>query len=192
MKEDKKIISLIKLKKEEGLSLLYKKYASAINGIIIRIVKDARVSEEILQKVFLKVWNKIDDYDEEKSQIFTWMRTIARNMAIDKIRLKSFNNNQKTEDIEDHVYKAIEDKIHFSSIDVENILKNLDEKYKIVLTKVYLEGYTQNDISKELDIPLGTVKTRIKKAISILRIYLKDEKHLMLELILLLIISLTI
>ncbi len=182
--DDHKIISLIKQKQESGLTMLFHKYGAAINGILLRTVKDPQIAEELLQQVFLKVWNKIDKYDSQKSSLFTWMRVVAKNIAIDKIRLKSYSRNLKTESIDVHVNNITGDKTNLSSIDVENLLLELDDKYKVVLIKMYLEGYSQGDISKELDIPIGTIKTRIRKAISILREKLKNEKNLLLNIIL--------
>lgn len=164
--------------------MLFHKYGAAINGILLRTVKDPQIAEELLQQVFLKVWNKIDKYDSQKSSLFTWMRVVAKNIAIDKIRLKSYSRNLKTESIDVHVNNITGDKTNLSSIDVENLLLELDDKYKVVLIKMYLEGYSQGDISKELDIPIGTIKTRIRKAISILREKLKNEKNLLLNIIL--------
>ena len=128
----------------------------------------------------LKVWDKIEQFDDTKSSLFTWISVIARNTAIDKVRLKSYQNRNKTEDIQPHVYDYGHSENNTSKIDVQRLTSNLDPKYKIVLDKMYLEGYSQSDIAKELDIPLGTVKTRLRKAISILRNELKDEKKLFL------------
>ena len=172
--EDIEIVNQIKDRQEKGLSNLYDKYAASLNGIIIRIVRNASLAEEVLSNTMLKAWNKIESYDESKSNLFTWLAAIARNSAIDKARLKSFKNNQKTDTITDHVYK-----IGFSNnqakIDTERLTKLIDYKYRIVLEKMYLEGYSQSQIAKELDIPLGTVKTRVRKALQILRKALQSE-----------------
>jgi len=173
--EDLNIITQLQNRKESGLSNLYDKYAAALNGIIYRIIKDKSIAEEILSNTMLKAWNKIDTYDVEKSSLFTWLATIARNSAIDKSRLKSFQNHNKTESITDHVYKIGYTTDH-SKLDADRVIKLVDEKYRVVLEKMYLEGYSQSDISKELDIPLGTVKTRLRKAIQILRKELGTEK----------------
>ena len=174
--KDIEIVNQIKERNEKGLSILYDNYAASLNGIIIRIVKDAALSEEVLSNTMLKAWNKISSYDENKSSLFTWLAAIARNSAIDKARLKSFKNSKKTDTITDHVYK-----IGFSTnqakIDVETLTNLIEDKYRIVLEKMYLEGYSQRQISDELDIPLGTVKTRVRKAIQILRKELQSEKN---------------
>ncbi len=178
--DTQQIIQSIRKRDQNGLSHLYKNYSASIFGIISRTVKEKEIAEEVLQQTMLKVWDKIDQFDDTKSSLFTWISVIARNTAIDKVRLKSYQNRNKTEDIEPHVYDYGHSENNSSKIDVQRLTLNLDPKYKIVLDKMYLEGYSQSDIAKELDIPLGTVKTRLRKAISILRNELKDEKKLFL------------
>jgi len=140
------------------------------------------VAEEALQDTLLKVWSKIDQYDEDRSSLYTWSSQIARNTALDKVRLKRYEMMGKTDPIDPLVYEDEERVAHLKTegIDVEKLTSNLDEKYRIVLDKMYLQGYSTSSISEELDIPLGTVKTRLRKAITILRENLSDEKELFL------------
>jgi RNA polymerase sigma-70 factor (ECF subfamily) len=111
------------------------------------------------------------------------MAAIAKNAAIDKARLKGFQYQKKTKTLENdvHYHKVV----HHNAlgIDVERLLGPLDEKYKIVLDYLYLKGYSQSEAAEALGIPLGTIKTRLRKAISILRDELKNEKKLFLGLL---------
>ena len=66
-----------------------------------------------------------------------------------------------------------------SDIDIKDLIKDMPEKYKVLVAKMFLEGYTQQEIADEMGIPLGTVKTRLREAIKMLRESLKDEKHLL-------------
>lgn len=163
-------------------------YSPALLGIIVRTVKNKEIAEEILQKTFLKVWDKIDTYDEDKSNFFTWLAVIARNNAIDQRRLVSFSNNEKTETLDSTVYEMNASVIQTEGIDTAKLLAVLDPKYKIVLDMMYLQGYSQSEISNELEIPLGTVKTRIKAALKILRKELINERSLFIGLLVILIL----
>ncbi len=174
------IIQKIENKDESGLNYLYKNYSSSLFGIILRIVKDNDVSEEVLQKTFVKIWNNINQYEEKKGTLFTWMSTIARNTAIDKIRLKSFQNTQKSESYDSTVHNYATTNINQNNIDVDALMLKLEDKYKIILNKIYLEGYSQSDLAKELNLPLGTIKSRIRIALRILREELDSEKGLFL------------
>lgn len=173
---------------ENGLSQLYDKYASALLGVLTRILLDKGLAEETLSQTMLKAWDKIDSYNADKATLFTWLMTIARNSAIDKKRLKSFSNLQKTDSLTDHVYNVPSTDSSSFSLDLERITSLVEAKYKVVLDKIYLEGYSQSEAAKQLDLPLGTVKTRLRKAILILREELKDEKSLFFGFILLFIL----
>lgn len=151
-------------------------YGPSVYGIILRIVQNKETAEEVLQNTLLKVWNKIEQYDESKGTLFTWVSIVARNSALDTIRLKRYKAFDKTDSIEDSVSKVQAIYTDHSSIDVEKITKILDDKYKVIIDKLYLEGYSQSDLAEELGIPLGTVKTRLRKAISLLRENLKKDK----------------
>ncbi len=172
------IIDSILNRNQSGLSYLYDNYSPALFGVICRILGNEKVAEEVLSQTFMKIWDKIDTYDSAKSTLFTWIMTIARNTAIDKKRLKSFNRNEKTKAI-DSTVNNIESDNSFQ-LDKDRLIANLDQKYRDVVERIYLLGYTQLDVSKELEIPLGTVKTRLRKAILILREEFKNEKNLLL------------
>ncbi len=138
----------------------------------------------------MKIWDNIEQYDENRSTFFTWMAAIARNTAIDKARLKGFQRNKKTESIEGNVYSAKVVHTQSEKIDVERLTNKLDKKYKDVLDLLYLEGYTQKEASEALDIPLGTIKTRLRTAINLLREELKDEKKFFLGMLCLILLFL--
>jgi RNA polymerase sigma-70 factor (ECF subfamily) len=175
---------------EQALSYLYDQYSGALMGIIARILNNREVAEDILQKTMLKVWNGIQSFDAEKSSLFTWMATIARNAAIDQKRLKSFQHQEKTETIDALVHQPQSDQTNTAGIDVQKLTANLDPKYKDVLDHIYLLGYTQQETSDQLGIPLGTVKTRLRLAIKALGEKLENEKGLFLGLLIILLILL--
>jgi RNA polymerase sigma-70 factor (ECF subfamily) len=160
------------------LEYLYDHYSGALLGVISRIIKKDALAEEILQDVFLKIWDRIDSYDATKGKLFTWMLNIARNQAIDKTRSKEFSKGKKTDDIENLVSKV--DKKDFTELSVESIglaelLKQLPEDQRFVIDQHYLKGYTQAEVSEEFNLPLGTVKTRMRLAMKGLRNLLKLE-----------------
>ncbi len=178
MTQDAQIIELIIKRDETGISKLHAKYSAALYGIVLRTVKHEGIAQEVLQETFLKVWNKILLYDSEKGRLFTWLSAIARNTAIDQIRLKKYSDEKSTQ--EELLVVNAEVRMQNSAIDTNALLKHLDAKHEIVLRKAYLEGYSQSEIAKELTIPLGTVKTRIRNGILELRTVLKNEKSLFL------------
>jgi RNA polymerase sigma-70 factor (ECF subfamily) len=120
----------------------------------------------------MKIWEKIDTYDATKGRLFTWMLNIARNQAIDKTRSKEFSKDKKTGDIEKFVNRIdnegfVEQTVE--SIGLQQLLKSLPEDQRFIIDQHYLKGYTQAEISEEFNLPLGTVKTRMRLAMKVLR-----------------------
>jgi RNA polymerase sigma-70 factor (ECF subfamily) len=104
------------------------------------------------------------------------MAQITRNTAIDIKRLKSFENENKSESLNPAVHRGETSQFDTDKMDVDKLIAGMDEKYAFVLEYLYLKGYSQSELSDEFEIPIGTIKTRVKKAIKILRTKLKDEK----------------
>ena len=147
-------------------------YSGALLGVISRIIPQIEVAEDILQETFIKIWNSADSYDNTKGRLFTWMMNIARNMSIDKLRSKDFKNSNKNQDIENNVDFIDEQrKVNFNAdtLGIKDLVTNLKPDFKDVLDMVYFKGYTHVEAAEELNLPLGTVKTRVRMAILELR-----------------------
>jgi RNA polymerase sigma-70 factor (ECF subfamily) len=171
---EQQLVQGLKDKNPKVFEYLYDNYTSAIFGVIVGVVRDNEVAEDLLQDVFLKIWNKIEYYDSTKGRIYTWMINMARNSSIDKLRSKGFNNKSKTKSIDDSVSGTSLQNQHSHEMFVDHIgmdgaLMALKPTYRTLIEMVYFEGYSQADVAEELNIPLGTVKTRLRKAIFDLR-----------------------
>ena len=169
---DKELVNALISKDRDSVGILYDKYSAFLFGIINRIVNSQETAEDLLQEVFVKVWKNIDSYDSSKGKLITWMANISRNLAIDKIRSKDYKNSKQNHDIENYV-NIIEDERNDSFkpefVGVKEMLNKLMPEQRTIIDLVYFQGYTQNDVSVKLGIPLGTVKTRIRSAILKLR-----------------------
>ena len=160
-------------KDKSALSYLYDHYSGALYGVIHRILQHEDIAEEVLQDIFLKIWNRIDQYDASKGKLFTWMLNIARNQAIDKTRSKEISKEKKTKDIDTLVHTIDRQEYQEQQIDgigVQEILKVLPEEQRFVVEHLYFKGYTQSELAEESGIPLGTLKTRLRAAMQQLRI----------------------
>lgn len=188
LKIDQEIYNKLISRDESGLTLLYDNYVDALFGMAFRILNNEAHAEDAIQKSFLKIWNNIGQYNSDKSTLFTWMVRIVKNTAIDTSRLVSFQKENKSETFDINVHKVGSQEIDDSKIDALNMIDGLDEKYAIVLDYLYLRGYTQKELSLELDMPIGTIKTRVKKAIGILRDKYKADKILLITILLALLI----
>ncbi|MHB1921376.1 MAG: RNA polymerase sigma factor [Chitinophagaceae bacterium] len=170
------LIVQLKSKDEQAFSYLYDHYSAALYGVIMKIVNLEETSQDILQEVFVKIWRNMESYDPAKGKLFTWMLNVARNTAIDTLRSKSFKNDKKIQELGDNVHShnlSQSVTLKVDHLGLKKVLESLKEEQRIIIDLAYFKGYTQEEIAKELDMPLGTVKTRIRKALMQLRNILK-------------------
>jgi RNA polymerase sigma-70 factor, ECF subfamily len=167
------LLQLLGSRSEKGFSILYDNYSAAIYGVVNKIVKSSEVAQDVTQDVFVKIWNNFHKHDPSKGTLFTWMLNLARNAAIDKYRSAEYTQQFKLNtDIESYV-GVIDNENHSSynvdAIGVRTIVAKLKPEYRQLIELVYFQGYSQSEIADEFDIPLGTVKTRIRAALTNLR-----------------------
>ena len=166
------LIQQFQKKDKVAFETLYNMYADNICGVINVILKDPERSQELCQDVFVKIWNKSDQYDTSKGRFFTWILNIARNAAIDELRSKSHKNQKKNLPVDSLVgiYESDEDlNGKIDTIGLQSLLKGLKEKCILLIDLLYFKGYTQKEAAKELKTPIGTIKTRIRSCISEIR-----------------------
>ncbi|MGY3793625.1 RNA polymerase sigma factor [Aquimarina sp. 433] len=166
------LILQLQQKNEKAFERIYEMYSENVLGIIYTILKDETLAEEVLQDVFIKIWNNSSSYSEKKGRFFTWILNIARNAAIDKTRSTAFKNAKQNQTADNFV-DILEQKSNFSNkMDAIGITKYIDILEPIcrkVIDLLFFKGYTQKEASEELDIPIGTIKTRNRICINKLR-----------------------
>jgi RNA polymerase sigma factor (sigma-70 family) len=166
------LVRALKGKETIAIQALYDMYSGALLGVISRIITQQEVAEDLLQETFIKIWNSGDSYDSSKGRLFTWMINVARNLSIDKLRSKDFRNSNKNQDIENNVdFIDSQKKVTFNAdtLGLKEMVTALKPELNDVLNMVYFKGYTHVEAAEELNLPLGTVKTRIRMAIMELR-----------------------
>ncbi len=169
---EEELVALLKQKDQYAFKYLYENYSPALNGTIMKMMDDEQLSEDILQEAFVKIWNNFAQYDSSKGRLFTWMINITRNLTIDTLRSKGYKKQQKIFS-DEYIVSGMQDKkFSVSSFDTLGLRKQVEKlkpDQKIIIDLAYFNGYTQEEISKEMSIPLGTVKTRMRSAIIELR-----------------------
>ncbi len=151
---------------------MYKNYKGALFTVILQIIPDKEVAEDVLQEVFIKSWKNIDKYDAAKGRLFTWLLSVTRNCSINITRSKNYKSQQKNDSLDKCVNYIDETASHILNINQIGLRKQvhlLREDYKNVLELSYFNGYTHEEISKILNVPIGTVKTRLRNAVIELR-----------------------
>jgi RNA polymerase sigma-70 factor (ECF subfamily) len=166
---EKHIVELLQERNDKAISLLYEHYGDTLYGVAKKVVRDEELAQDVLQESFVKIWKKADTYDATKAKLFTWLFRITRNTAIDKLRSVNTKSDKEIQmDVSD-VYNLGVENIKPELIDVRENLDKIENKYQIVLEALFFHGMTQQEASDELDIPLGTIKSRLKIGLRELR-----------------------
>ena len=159
------LVKRLKNRDVTALDYLYDHYSAALFGIIERTLNNKQAAEETLHDVFIKVWNQIDRYDDSKGTLFTWMYRIARNQAIDKRRSKEFKADLKSNDIEGYVDIFETSTNQEDYIGLSSVLEKLGEACKKLIQLNFFMGYSHAEISKNEEMPLGSVKTKLRSCL---------------------------
>jgi RNA polymerase sigma-70 factor (ECF subfamily) len=159
---EKQIVNLLGQGDKKAITLLYENYADALLGVIKKIISDDNTAQDVLQESFVKIWRYSKKYDASKAKLFTWLYRIAYNTAIDKVRSQKNKSGKEVQLEKSAVYKITSGELNQDVLDIKKHLSSLDEKYQIVINALFFEGMTQQEASDELNIPLGTIKSRLK------------------------------
>lgn len=163
---------------ESALAALYDRYRLILFSLILRILHDRHEAEDVLQEAFLQVWRRAADFDESRGRCFTWLVTIARSRALDRLRMLASRSRfvdseaepgaDEFSDTGAEIVKSEQGEI------VRRALRELPEEQRRPLLLAYFEGLTQAEIAERLGDPLGTVKTRMRSGLSKLRELLRE------------------
>lgn len=158
---------------EPSLARLYDQYRVILFGLLMRILNSREEAEDVLQEVFLQVWKRAGDFDENRGKPFTWLVTLTRSRAIDRIRLLGARQRlaaNSSSDQPEEASDALKDTFRSEQKEiVRQALAELPEEQRRTLLLAYFEGLTQTEIAARLNAPLGTVKTRMRTAMTRLR-----------------------
>lgn len=164
---DEAVLARIRAGDEAALATLYDRYAGLVYTLALRLCRHPSAAEEVLQDVFVTVWQSAALWDARRGSLQTWLCTIARNRSIDMLRkersrealplLVDMASDERGPD------QLAEERV--VAQDVRNALERLPNKYRDVLEAVYFSGLTQREAARTLGLPYGTVKSRIRLAI---------------------------
>ena len=177
---DSQIIQKVTDYDSKALEELYDRYAPILYSLIKKIVADQKVAEELLTDIFVIVWEKSSIINSSANNVYTWLVTLARNKAVDRKRrdesteeLPEYNNDYENEYVIPKLSKSIDPLDLNNALSVkenfEEALNNLTDAQQYVVYLAYYEGKTESEIAKKLNIPLPTVKSKIKVALTNLK-----------------------
>lgn len=178
---DPDLVHRVTLRDETALAELFDRYSSLLLALSRRIVTETSDAEEILQEVFLQVWNQAERYDRARSSVSTWLVLITRSRSIDRLRSRQVKDRTLT------ALKHEKNDAHTSPQGMGSVLleqrrqrlrremQELPNEQRQVLDLAFFQGMTQSEIASATGIPLGTVKTRTLLAMKKLRRALQAE-----------------
>lgn len=170
------LLPLLMSKDERAFTHVYDMYSKSLFSVITNLISDRDEAEDVLQETFVKIWKNIDSYSESKGRFYTWIVNIARNASIDKLRSKGYNNKLKNLSSDNFVHLLDDSNklIHrIDTIGIRDFVNKLKPKCIQIIELLFFRGYTQQEASDELQIPLGTVKTQNRNCINDLRKFLQ-------------------
>jgi RNA polymerase sigma-70 factor (ECF subfamily) len=167
--EDAGLLRAVARGDESAFARVYDRYSPILLGLLLRILRSRAEAEDVLQEVFLQVWQQARSFDESRGRAFTWLVTLARSRAIDRLRAVDSRERAAQRSAEDGVQApqtrvpAEEEAILAERAEVvRSALGELPEEQRQVLVLAYLEGMSQSEIAAAKNQPLGTVKTRTR------------------------------
>jgi len=174
---EQEIVRLLASNNKRAVELIYNNYSPALLGIILRIVNDQQLAEDVLQESLVKIWRNASSYNPGISRLFTWMVNICRNTAIDQVRSKGYRKASKIRGDETSVIGKTnsDESIQPELIGVKDLVGKLKIEQRSLIELAYFKGYTHQELAEELNLPLGTVKTRIRKALMDLRQFVNER-----------------
>lgn len=180
---DEALLQRVAARDEEAFGVLYDRFSGPLYGLIKRILDDEQDARDIVQEGFLYLWNKAHDYDRTRSKAFTWAVVIFRNKAIDRLRALR-RRGQLTEDASlafqvtdragperadqaaDHAERAAM---------VRRVISELTEEQRRCIELAFFKGLSHQQLAEQLQTPLGTIKTHIRRGLSRMRDLMKGE-----------------
>lgn len=170
---DTELVTRVARGDEQAFLTLYDRYAARVQALTLHILGDNMLAEEATQDTFLKLWSRARLYLSERGSLLLWLLTIARRTALDRLRLEGRRPMLSNSNDPDHLWHIIPDldtlpeesrwrSLHFA-------VQSLSPEHRQVIELAYYQGLSQSEIAEVLGWPLGTVKTRVRTAMEVLR-----------------------
>ncbi len=176
---DAEMIEKLRTRNPDGLAAAYDRYGQMVYSLFLRMTRDQSTAEDLVQELFIRLWNRGRDFDATKGSLGVWILSIARNMGIDHVRSAQarFRARQQSLDQTDDLLFSYKPKEPELLLDNARVVKeafaNLTADQKRVLELAYFEGFSQSEIAEQLHQPLGTVKSWMRAALARLRTAVK-------------------
>jgi len=180
---DSQLYSLMISKDQKALEELYNRYERLLYSFAYRMTQSAQMAEDTVQEVFIKLWKEHAPYTEDKGKFSSWLLTMTRNTSLDALRKKGKQQEvglleKDAEKMRVPVNEMPEEMLEWKEKGtvLRQAITKLKEEQRTIIELFYFHGLSQESISTKLDIPLGTVKSRIRLSLNHLKKHLEKER----------------
>ncbi|HET7662383.1 MAG TPA: sigma-70 family RNA polymerase sigma factor [Rhodanobacteraceae bacterium] len=164
---------------QQAFAELYRRTSGKLHGVCLRMLRDRGVAEQVLQEIYITIWQRADRFDAARAGAMTWLTTIARNKAIDHLRRHrevlvddQERLNNAVDDAASPIERAQESEDHRR---LRHCLDGLENKHRDLVREAFFSGATYNQLSERLNVPLGTMKSWIRRSLIKLRTCLEHS-----------------
>lgn len=166
---DQQLMQQIRERRPEALSRVYDLYSTLVYSIAMRVLRDGAAAEDIMQEVFLKIWQQPDSFADQRGSLCGWLAVVTRNRAIDRIRGGRQFENVDDLQLSNHFDLGAEAEREIMLEKVRTVLDTMPSDQRQAMEMAFFEGHTHTEIAEQTGQPLGTVKTRIRTALISIR-----------------------
>ena len=172
--DDEALMRRIIARDNTAIAELYDRYGARIYGMAYHILQNQTLAEEATQDTFMKVWKKSAQWDSERGRLETWLMTIARYTAIDRLRLEKRESPWTAIGLDDMLNligqpNVIDEKIWYDADHIRDLLNQLKQEQREAINMAFFGGMSHSEIASKLKLPLGTVKSRIRSGLQVLK-----------------------
>jgi RNA polymerase sigma-70 factor, ECF subfamily len=171
--DDQKLVRLVVRGDQRAFLALYERYSSRVYTLLLHMIDDRMLAEEVLQETFLRLWRRAEQYDAERGSVLIWLLSIARYTALERLRFEAHrpllsDGNEPSPLLENIPEPAsTSEEARWRSLHLA--VESLPQEQRYVIELAYYQGLSQSEIAEQLDLPLGTVKTRLRSGMIRLR-----------------------
>jgi RNA polymerase sigma-70 factor (ECF subfamily) len=173
---DLSLIQRIRHQDQNALLELYQAYGALVYGLALRVLQNTGWAEEVTQDIFLKIWQQPERWNPALGQFNSWLLTITRNAAIDRLRKERRPSASPIEQAPAPPTHFIgDDTLWYDSQVLKKLLEQLPSEQRQLIDLAFYQGYTHSELAENLNLPLGTVKTRLRMGLQKLRTLWEEQ-----------------
>jgi RNA polymerase sigma-70 factor (ECF subfamily) len=167
--DDLGLLSEIQAGSQDAMAAFFDRYSRMVYSVALRVLKDSGEAEDVMQEIFVQVWQKPGAFVSGRGSLGGWLVVMARNRAIDKLRRRKPSDPVELFALPSSTNLAQESERHFLMEKIQAAMANLPEEQRAAVELAFFDGLSHSEIAEKTGDPLGTVKTRIRLALIAIR-----------------------